>query len=223
MGAWWSDLGSAAQVFYVAALFFSALFLWQLIAAVVGLGGGEDFDMDAGAAEADVDVDVDVDADVGADADVAVGEHPEFEHGAEIDGTATLVTFKLLSFRSILAFCMLFSWAGALYTQGGAKLTAALLYATGWGLLAMVLVALLFYGLRRLTESGSPRIATCLGTEGTVYLDIPTGGTGEARVTVSGVVSHVRARGAGGQELQAGTTVRVRRILGPRTIEVEPL
>jgi membrane protein implicated in regulation of membrane protease activity len=210
MAAWWSDLGSATQAFYAAALFFSALFLWQLIAALMGLGGGEDFDVDAGD-----------DADM--DADVAAGEHPEFEHGADVDGTATMASFKLLSFRSILAFLMMFSWAGALYTHGGTSMGRSLGYALVLGLLMMAVVALLLFGLRRLAESGTPRIDTAVGTDGTVYLDIPADGMGEARVRVSGVLSHVRARGVGGQELKAGTPVRVTRVLGPRTIEVEPL
>ncbi len=201
---WWSNLDGVAQGFFITAVFFSVLFLWQLIAALVGLSGGEDFD-----------------ADVAVDHEVGPGEHPEFEHGAEVDGAATMVSFKLLSFRSILAFCMLFTWAGALYLNQGVSLNRTLGYATGWGLGAMLLVALLFFGLRHLAETGSPRIASCVGTVGTVYLDIPAGGVGEARVTVSGVVSHVRARAAGGQELKAGTPIRVTRALGPKAVEVE--
>jgi len=209
MTEWWNGLGGPAQGFYIAALFFSALFVWQLIAALMGLTGGED-------------VDVDVDAVDGVDAEVDL-DHPEFEHGAEMDGTATMVSFKLLGFRSILAFCMLFSWAGGLYLGRGGTLSGALTMATVWGLGAMVLVALMFYGLRHLAEAGSPRIATCVGTQGLVYLDIPAAGTGEARVTVSGVVSHVRARASGGRPLSAGTPIRVTRVLGANIIEVEPL
>ena len=92
---------------------------------------------------------------------------------------------------------------------------------TLWGLGAMAVVALALYGLKRLAESGTPRIATCVGTTGTVYLDIPAAGFGEARVTVSGVATHVKARGVDGVELKAGTPIRVTRVLGPRAIEVE--
>jgi len=229
MVEWWTGLSGTAQGFFIFAAFFSALFIWQLIAALMGLGGGaEDFEIDAGVdadVGADVDVGPDVDVDVHADldADIAPGEHPEFEQGAQLDGTATMVSFKLLSFRSILAFCLLFTWAGGLYLSEGAPLSRALPYAAGWGLGAMVIMALLFYGLAHLAETGTPRIATCVGTEGTVHLNIPVQGTGEARVTVSGVLTHVKARGRGGQEIPAGTPIRVRRALGPRTVEVEPV
>lgn len=216
MGEWWAGLDAVTRGFYIAATFFSVLFLWQLIATLIGLGGGEEVEVDTGA-EADVDAALDVDH------DFEPGDHPEFEHGAAVDGTETMAAFKLLSLRSILAFCMLFSWAGALYLNRDVPLARSLGYAMAWGLGAMLLVALLFYGMRRMTETGSPRIASCLGSRGAVYLDIPAGGMGEAKVVVSGVVSHVRARAAGGQELKAGTPIRVSRILGPSAIEVEPV
>jgi hypothetical protein len=62
-----------------------------------------------------------------------------------------------------------------------------------------------------------------VGSEGTVYLDIPAQRTGEIRVTVSDAVSHVKARAAGGAALVAGTPVRVLRLLDPMTVEVEPV
>ena len=217
MGDWWASLTTVNQVFYAAAIFFSVLFLWQLIAVLVGLAGGEEAEVH-GAGEADL-----AGADIEADHDFAPGEHPEFEHGAQVDGTETMVAFKLLSLRSIMAFCTLFTWAGALYLNQKKPLSTALSYSVAWGLAAMLVVAALFYLMRRLTESGTPRLSTCVGTRGVVYLAIPPGGVGEVRVTVSGAVTHVKARGAGGAEIPPGTPVRVRRIVAPHIIEVEPL
>jgi len=37
MLAWWSDLSGANQAFYVMASFFSAIFLWQFISALIDL------------------------------------------------------------------------------------------------------------------------------------------------------------------------------------------
>jgi membrane protein implicated in regulation of membrane protease activity len=216
MGEWWAGLDAVTKGFYMAAGVFSVLFLWQFITSLIGLAGGSDVEVEGGG-----DVEAEVGAEVEVEGELAPGEHPEFEQAAAVDEAATVAAFRLLSVRSVLAFCLLFSWAGALYLSGGASLTRSLAYSLCWGLGAMVVVALLFYGLQRLTETGTPRLASCVGTRGTVYLDIPAGGDGEARVTVSGVVSHVRARGAGGQEIRAGTAIRVSRVLGPNTIEVE--
>ena len=77
------------------------------------------------------------------------------------------------------------------------------------------------YALRHLQETGTRRLVTCVGTPGTVYMDIPKGGTGKVRTVVSGSVAFVPARTAGGKALKAGTPVRVRRMLDASTVEVE--
>ncbi|HET6429759.1 MAG TPA: hypothetical protein VFJ30_15185 [Phycisphaerae bacterium] len=215
--SWWAELSGLIKGFYSAAFFFTALFAWQLIGALIGMVGSHDFDVDSGAADAGGDVDVGHGVDVGHDFHV---DHPELDHAGAVHGAESVAAFKLLSIRSILAFFMLFTWAGALYMDQGVRVPLAMVYAMLWGSGSMLMVAGLFYLFRRLTETGSPRIATCLGTRGTVYLDIPRDGTGEVRVTVSGVLTHLKARGMGGQAMTAGTPIRVKRVLGPNTVEV---
>ena len=82
----------------------------------------------------------DVDADVELDHD---GTYDQFEDGAEADAVESIVSFKLLSIRSVIAFFTLFTWGGALYLNSGLGLTRALVYSLLWGAGAMVLVALL--------------------------------------------------------------------------------
>ncbi|MDY7010216.1 MAG: hypothetical protein SVV80_05615 [Planctomycetota bacterium] len=211
MMEWWRGLETVTQWFYGAAVFFSAIFLWQFITSLIGLGGAEDVDMDA---DADVDVDVHADVDL----------HPgDIEAASSSDAADSVAAFRLLSIRAILAFLTLFFWAAAMHHDAGKSLTWAIAYGTFWGLGAFVVVALAMNLMRKLAETGNPRLRTCVGTRGTVYLDIPADGTGEARVTVSGVVSHVKARTSDGKPLKAGTPISVTRTLGPTTIEVKPV
>ena len=42
MMEWWRGLETVTQWFYGAATFFSAIFLWQFITSLIGLGGAED-------------------------------------------------------------------------------------------------------------------------------------------------------------------------------------
>jgi len=198
MGEWWKGLSDVNQYFFGAAAFFSVFFLWQLASAFHGLAGGAD--TDAGGHDADA------------------GAH---HGGGEVDAAA-MVAFKLLSVRSVIAFFTLFTWAGALYLSQGMALAPALGWAVLWGLAAMIVVALIFHWMRRLTETGTGRLSTCVGTEGVVSLDIPAGGQGEARVTVSGVVSRVKARARGGVAVKAGALVKVLSTLDPTTVEVAP-
>lgn len=195
LNSWWAALTPLAQYFYIGAVFFSLFFLWQLVMSLIGLSA--DHDLDSGVDDSGV-------------------------HHAPEDADQTMLAFKLLSVRSILAFFTLFSWAGALYLTHGKSTPRSLSYALGWGIAGLMVVALLMHFLARLTETGNMRIESCVGASGTVYLDIPQRGPGEVRILCGGVMMVLRARSVSGAALKAGTTVRVARVAGPNVIEVEP-
>lgn len=199
MAEWWGGLTGLNQFFYAGAAFFSVFLLWQLVASLTGLSA--DHDVDGGVGHLD---------DLTAD-----------HHGA--DAADTAMAFKLLSVRSIISFFTLFCWGAALYLNRGDTPVRALTFAMVWGLIGMALVSLILWGMRRLVSVGNLRLETCVGTEGAVYVNIPANGVGEVRVEVGGVVSHVKARAAEGQELKAGAAVRVTRKLAANTVVVEPL
>ena len=194
---WWQSLTLINQCFYYGAVFFGVFFLWQLISAFLGLGAesGHD-DLDAQA-------------------------EPTSGHESPPDAHDTVAVVKLLSVRSIIAFFTLFTWAAALYLNMGHTPGRAMFYALLWGFAAMVLVSLLFRAMSRMTESGNMQIASCVGSVGTVYLNIPTGGVGEVKTVCSGTQVHLKAHAAGGVAMKAGTTVRVLRVSGPNEVEVE--
>ena len=195
---WWLLLDPLNKWFFIGAMFFSVLFLWQLIMTIVGLSGG-----------ADIDTHVD----------------SSYEHQAPNDAADTVSAFKILSVQSILSFFTLFTWAGALYMRAktpGTPVSPCLLYAAAWGVAAMVIVSGVIYMMRRMTSSGNLQIEACVGTNATVCLDIPAAGTGEVRLLCNGVMTHLKARAAGGAALKTGAPVRVVRVAGPNTLEVEP-
>jgi hypothetical protein len=138
-------------------------------------------------------------------------------------------SFQLLSFRSILAFFTLFTWATALslLNKGPAPgffgTIFSILGGLFWGIVAMFCVAILFYLMARLQESGNANIRSCVGTTGSVYLDIPQDGLGEVRCTVSGAVTVVKARGAGGQPIKAGADVLILWNSDDNVVEVQPI
>ena len=207
MAEWWNGLTLLTQVFFCCAAFFSFIFLWQFIMSLIGLAGEADFD---------ADVDADIDADAGMDIDDIEAASPE-------EAGESVLAFRVLSLRAILAFCTLFSWAAALYLEQKQLLATALLYALLWGFAGGLLVAVLVHWIRKLAESGTRKLVTCVGTRGRVYLDIPETGIGEVRVTVSGVISMVKARATGGAAVKAGTAVRVAKMLDQTTVEVQPI
>jgi hypothetical protein len=203
MQEWWAGLAGVTQFFYGMAAFFSVFFLWQIIAAFLGLDGDDaDFDSDAGADFSDMDAPDDVD------------------HSDVIESSQA---FKILSLRSIITFFTLFSWVSALYTADGVSLARAVGVASIWGLAGMIAIAAIFYFMGKLTETGTKDLASCKGSIGTVYLDIPAGGFGEIKITVSGAVEHVKAQNVNGEALPAGTQVRVVKVIGQTLARVEKL
>ena len=194
---WWSGLTSVNQAFFGAAGFFSVIFVWQLVMAFVGMDGGH-----------------------GVDTHV----EPVTAHDAPQDAGDASATFKLLSIRSVLAFCTLFTWAGALYLRNpGLPAALAMTYAALWGVGAMLLVAMLLHAIERMAETGSQRLEDCIGSNAVVYLDIPANGVGEIRMLCDGVSTHIKARTISGCGLKAGASVRMVRMAASNVAEVEPV
>lgn len=202
MQEWWQGLESATRFFYGMAAFCSVFFVWQIIAAFLGLTGD---DVDVGHADIDIS---DIDA------------SDDFDPHDVVESSQA---FKILSLRSIITFFTLFSWGCALYTGGGMPVVKAMGISSIWGLAGMFAIAFIFYGMGRLTETGTKDVATCIGEIGTVYLDIPADGYGEVKTSVSGVVEHVKARSVNGEALRSGTQVRIVKAIGQTLVGVEKL
>lgn len=196
---WWSSLDGLNQFFYGAAAVMSGFFIWQLVMALLGLAGHDD-----------------------VTSQVDTFDHTAVDHTAMSDAHESVLTFKLISVRSILAFLTLFFWAAALYYEKDGSLSVTMLIATAWGVAAMAVVAWIFHLLMKMTESGNIRIGTAVGAPGTVYMNIPANGVGEIRVMVSGVMSSVRARTRDGQPVMAGRKVMVTKVLEANIVEVIP-
>ena len=211
MASFWEALTPLHQAFIAAAIFFSTIFVWQLISAFGSLG-----EAGADAADSSGGVDIDLDSDM---PDLA-----EADGGDDLLSDATgLTTFRLLSVRSMIAFCTLFTWGGALYLGQDISPAGAILRALLWGLAGMLVVAAFFWLLPHLSETGTSDLRTALNQTGEVYMNIPEGGAGQVKVLVSGALRFVRARSGDGEAIAAGTAVRVTRILDEATLEVQAI
>lgn len=202
MQEWWTGLEGVTRFFYGMAAFFSVFFLWQMVAAFLGLSG-DSMDLD--------NIDVDISDLDGTD---------NFDHQDVVESSQA---FKILSLRSIITFFTLFSWGGALYTGNGVPVPKALVISSIWGLIGMLAVTLVFWAMNKLTETGTKNIAASKGQAGTVYLDIPADGFGEIKTTVNGVVEHIKAKSVSGEALAAGTEVRVVEVVDQMLVGVEKL
>ena len=140
--------GGIMSVYWGFAIGGSAIFAITAIAALFGMG-----------AESSGDIDVDMDGEI----DIV---HPD----------SGIFDFKLISFRSILAFIAMFGWGGVAFGEYGWK---GFFVALGCGLVTMVITAYLIMSILKLQQSGTRANASLVGQKGTVYLAIPAGGRGK--------------------------------------------
>ncbi len=195
-----------AGLFQQEALFFSipavlgtTVFLIRLgLMSIGGIAEGVD----------GVDVDIDVDADV--------------DLGADVDAGDSTQSFELLSVQSVAAFLMGFGWGGV----GGLigfdwSFPMSMLTGVAFGAGMVWLLGILMKAMYDLSSSGNINIQDAVGTEGTVYTNVPAKGDGRGQVRV---VVNLRARiynaVSDGDAIVTSSSVRVVRVNEDHTLTV---
>lgn len=193
---------SPVEVFYaISAIVGGVLFLIRSLLTIIGGDLHADTDMDF----AVHDVDVDSLSAAGDQGITHIGE----------------ANFQLFSMHGITGFFLIFGLIGLALSKAGVH---DILTAIG-GLLAggftMVVVAGIYWYMRRLQSDGTMRIETAVGKTGTVYLTIPEDGSGQVSLVIQGGLKQFNAISAQRQRIPTGSEVRVVRISEGRTLVVE--
>lgn len=124
-------------------------------------------------------------------------------------------SFGLLSVHGLTSFFMMFGLVGfALYRQSQVGATLAMVGAAAAGLASVWLIGRLFRGILRLQASGTQQTADAVGSEGSVYLRIPAGGTGKVMINFNNRLREYDAIHTGAEDLATGARIRVVRISG---------
>ena len=168
MIAWWNTLSLATQVFYCIAVPATLVLLIQTVLLFLGIGD----DADGGVDDAIPD---ELESGDGVFGEDAVSESPDI-HGLE--------GLRILTFRGIIAFFVVFGWVGVAMDASGAALWLTLPIAFICGFAMMLLLAFLFRAILRLRSDGNTDNRNAIGTAGKVQLTIPPARTGEGKVHV---------------------------------------
>lgn len=120
---------------------------------------------------------------LGADDVDASGDSDALVHGD------TGIDFQFLTLKNLIAFFTIFGWTGVVCLGSGMKLFPTVAIAFFAGLVMMVIMASLIFGMGKLSDDGTLKIKNAIGKSGTVYLPIPPkrGGTGQVQVKVQGL------------------------------------
>lgn len=187
MNQWWSDLSVIQQVFYYIAIPFTLVLFIQAVMSIIGLGG---HDSDA---DADSDFDTDGDSDFDMDSDSDMDFHAEIDSDHDFDGhdmdhgehSIEAAGFRFFTIRGIVAFFCIFGWSGLSFYASGLSIPLVVTFAVLSGLLAMLIIGLMFYGVKRLQSSGNVKLTNAIGNTAEVYIPIPAKRQGRGKIMVN--------------------------------------
>lgn len=151
---------------------------------------------------------------IGLDGDIDGDGTPdaEFDH----DGLG------LISVRGIVAFFSVGGWAGFVADGGGLPILISVLIALTAGLIALILIALLFRSIYKLQAEGNLSIDNAVGKTGQVYLPIPPKGQGRGKINVllQDRLTELDAVNDGDSPLPTGESVLILSVADTQTVLV---
>jgi hypothetical protein len=153
-----------------------------------------------------------------------MGDHGEISGDADVDSDMG-IPFQFFTLRNLVNFFLGFSWAGiSLYhaVQSKVWLTLVCVFT---GLVLVAIVMALLYALSKTTQSGNIDIKNAVGCPATVYFTIPAAGKGIGKIQMSiqQAVREYDAVSESDEPIRTGSMVRVKNVINPHTLLVEPL
>ncbi len=194
---WWNGLDLTEQIFALIAIPSTLVLLIQTLLMLFGIEDG-------------VDTDLDLDGDGIPDLDVSP------------DDFGSLHVFSI---RGIAGMLCIGGWSGLVMYQAGWSLWLTVLLSVVFGVITLLLLGYVMYGVSRLQSSGNVDIKTAVGKTGTVYIPIPAGrsGQGKVNVTLNETFMELEAVTQADRRLRTGETVRVTGTDDRGVLIVEPL
>ncbi len=169
---WWNALGTVSQVFFCIAVPATLVLLIQTLMLLIGIGDDAD-----GFGDSLLDGDA---IDIGNTTDGIFGE----DSVSETPDASGLEGLRIFTVRGIVAFFVVFGWAGLAMQDAGVHLGITLPVAALGGFAMMVALAFLFRAVMKLRSDGNIDNRNAIGTSGKVYLTIPPARSGSGKVQV---------------------------------------
>ena len=198
IATWWAGLTVAMKILWGVTLAASLVFIIQTVLTFIGA------DVDAAGLD-------------GADIDAPVGDVSD----ADLGGGGNLYTF-----RNLINFLLGFGWSVILLEDAIPSTGLRLVVAVAVGVALVALVMQLFRLLGKMQQSGNIDVyKSAVGCEGTCYLTIPAGRSGEGKVQISigGAVREYNAQTEDGEPIATGTPIKVVDVINGITLLVSRL
>ncbi|MGH1386506.1 hypothetical protein [Kordia sp.] len=137
----------------------------------------------------------------------------------------TGIGFQFFTFKNLVAFFTIFSWAGISSINAGYGKGVTILISSLAGLAMMVVMATLIYYINKLVSSGTLKLENAIGNVGEVYLTIGANRSkiGKVHVNIQGALRELDALADSEETLKTGTVVEVTEITGTGILIVQPI
>lgn len=121
------------------------------------------------------------------------------------------IEFQFITFKNLIGFFTIFGWIGIAGINAGFSKPVTVITAFGCGLLMMVIMAAMFYAMKKLTDSGTLNYNNAINAIGEVYLTIGANRSrmGKVSVRVQGSLRELEALSDSLTELKSGTLIEV--------------
>jgi hypothetical protein len=189
-----SNLAWIEIIYLASALIGGTLFILRTILIFAGIGGDD------------------------GDAHLGGEDFGEGDHAGGMN-----FSFNLLSLQGLTAFFTMFGLVGLTLYRAEVHVLLTILGGTAAGLFTVFIISLLFSQVGRFTSEGTLDIRNAVGVNGSVYLRIPEGGTGQIQVPVQGGLRILDAVAPGNELLPTGTKIRVVGVADSSTLIVEKI
>ena len=129
---------------------------------------------------------------------------------SEIDADGG-IGFQFITFKNLVGFLTIFGWIGIACINVGFSKPVSVIVALGCGLLMMGIMGTMFYGMKKLTDSGTLDYKNAINAIGEVYLTIGANRTrmGKVSVRVQGTLRELEALSDSLSELKSGSIIQV--------------
>ena len=120
------------------------------------------------------------------------------------------------------AFLTIFGWAGITFIHNNATPLVTTIGSFALGLLAMFMVAGLFYFFGQMVESGTMDIKHAIGGTGEVYIPIKAqrANMGKVQVNIQGSLREMSALTDEDEDLKTGTVIKVVEVINDNILLV---
>ncbi len=146
--------------------------------------------------------------------------------GPDADVTGDMgMDFQFFTVKNLIGFFTVFSWSGLACIHADYSTATTIIVSIICGSVMMAIMALLFYGMSKMVESGTLNMKNAIGAIGEVYLPIgkERATMGKIQVKVQGALRELEALTDDMEDLQRGVVVKVTEVINDEILLVEKL